>query len=493
MDNSYNLADEAWIPVADVGKVSLMQIFKNEQYRSLGGSPVQKISVMKLLLAVAQAACTPVDEDEWCKLGAQGLAKRCEEYLNKWRESLYLYGDKPFLQMPKIAAAKMQDYAAVQPEVSSGNTTVLSQVQVESKLDDADKSLLLLGLMNFALGGKKTDNSVTLTPGYVGKRNEKGKPSSSKPGPSVAFFGLLHTFLTGQTLQQTIWLNLLTSHQINQNKSFEQGLGIAPWEQMPEGEDCLVAKKLKQSVMGRLIAINRFCLLTPQGLHYSEGIAHFNYKEGMIDPSAAVNFAAKEPKALWTDPEKRPWRELTALLGFFEQGNTQGFKSWQVSSCLDRTRDAVDDFALWSGGLRISNNAGEQFPSGSDDFVESTVWLKSNMLGANWFAQLKIEMSALDELSKTLYGCVCRFYKEQRTDGTKHAAQATHVFWQFCERHFQELVNECDATVESKENRVKLHRRFANYLDQSYSQFCAKETSRQLDAWAKCRPNHSKY
>jgi len=427
------------------------------------------------------------------ELGSDGVAEKCMAYLGKWHSAFYLYGEQPFLQMPAIGLAKIQEYAAVQPEVASGNTTILGQTQVHRQLSDADKALLLLTLMGFALSGKKTDNSVVLTPGYSGKRNDKGKPSSSKPGSSVAHLGLLHTALIGRSVQSSVWLNLFSADEVSKNQTFSAGIGIAPWERMPTGEDCSVARELKQTVMGRLIPLNRFCLLVDQGLHYSEGINHHGYKDGMADPSVAVNTAGKEPKALWTDPEKRPWRELTSLLGFFEQGNTQGFKSWQISACLDRTRGAVPDFALWSGGLRVSSNAGEQYASGNDDFVESIVWLSSEMLGETWFAQLKLEMISLDELAKALYGCVSRFYKEQLTDGSAQAAQATNQFWQFCERHFQDLVNTCDASCTSKAKRFKLRRQFAYYLERSYDHFCAKETSRQLDAWAKCRPNLNKY
>ena len=42
MDNRFNLIDEPWIPVADVGRVSLAQMFGNPDYRALGGNPVQK-------------------------------------------------------------------------------------------------------------------------------------------------------------------------------------------------------------------------------------------------------------------------------------------------------------------------------------------------------------------------------------------------------------------------------------------------------------------
>ncbi len=79
MENFYNLVDEQWIPVADQGRVSLRQIFTQSAYRSLGGNPVQKIALIKVLLAIAQAAATPDDEQSWRAMGAERLAARCLE------------------------------------------------------------------------------------------------------------------------------------------------------------------------------------------------------------------------------------------------------------------------------------------------------------------------------------------------------------------------------------------------------------------------------
>ncbi|WP_292979491.1 type I-E CRISPR-associated protein Cse1/CasA [Nitrosomonas sp.] len=105
MESSFNLIDEPWIPVADYERVSLRDIFSRSEYQSLGGNPVQKIAVFKLLLAIAQAAATPADEKEWREQGAQGMAEKCLAYLDKWHDRFFLYGEKPFLQMPAIAAA----------------------------------------------------------------------------------------------------------------------------------------------------------------------------------------------------------------------------------------------------------------------------------------------------------------------------------------------------------------------------------------------------
>jgi CRISPR system Cascade subunit CasA len=86
IENRFNLVDEPWIPVAEAGRVSLRQIFTHPEYRSLGGNAVQKISLMKLLLAIAQAAATPADGNGWRTLGTAGLCQRCLAYLERWHD-----------------------------------------------------------------------------------------------------------------------------------------------------------------------------------------------------------------------------------------------------------------------------------------------------------------------------------------------------------------------------------------------------------------------
>ena len=85
---SYNLLDEHWIPVAGHEPVSLQAIFSDESLRHLGGNPVEKISVMNLLLAISQAACTPDNEEEWRQLGAdlKKFGERCLSYLRSRRD-----------------------------------------------------------------------------------------------------------------------------------------------------------------------------------------------------------------------------------------------------------------------------------------------------------------------------------------------------------------------------------------------------------------------
>lgn len=488
MDNRFNLIDEPWIPVADHGRIGLKDLFTHPEYRALGGNPVQKVAILKLLQAIAQAATTPASLAEWQELGWQGMADRVCSYLSIWHDRFYLYGARPFLQMPAIASAAIKSFGTVLPDVATGNTTVLTQSQAEKPLDDGEKALLLLTQMGFALGGKKTDNSVVLTPGYRGKSNDKGKPSTGRPGPSVAYMGLLHNYCLGASLLESVWLNLFTRDEIVDLDMYPYGLGTPPWEQMPEGEHCDVAKQLKGSLIGRLVPLCRFCLLAGDGLHYSEGIAHGSHKEGIFDPSIAVDANGKELKVRWADPERRPWRELTGLLGFIVQGG-KVFDCIQLRLALPKAARHKRPFAIWSAGLRVSSNAGEQYASGSDDMVESVSWLSPDDLGEIWFSHFQTEMNQLDGLARTLYGCVMGYYKALLTDGEPLAKQASHIFWQLCERQSQALIDGCD----DPSVRQQLRRQFARYATQVFDQFCANQTARQIEAWARTKPNFSAY
>ncbi len=503
MENRFNLIDEPWIPVADVGRVSLKDIFSNPSLRALGGNPVQKIALTKLLLAIAQAAATPQDNDEWKAMGWQGMADKCLSYLSKWHDRFYLYGDQPFLQMPAISSAEVKSLGVLSPEISTGNTTVLTQSQKEPNVSDADKAITIIVQMGFGLSGKKTDNSIVLTAGYRGKQNDKGKAASGKAGVSVGHMGLLHSFWLGDSVVHSVWLNLFTHDDISESVMFPT-LGVAPWENMPIGEDDEIARALKESLIGRLMPLGKFCLLAENGIHYTDGIAHAGYLEGKADPTASVDFSQKKPKALWVNPSKRPWRELTSLLQFIEQGKAGGFETPQLKQTLKRVSRSAEQFAIWSGGLRVSSNAGEQYASGTDDYVQSEVWLHSSLLGGIFLEQLKLEMAQLEAIQKQLWAAVVRYFR-QLSDIDKsgsgkaqpfvanQAEKATSSFWQLCERQSQALIDACDSTEEAKLQRLQLRKTFISYAAQIFDQLCPNNSARQMDAWAQARPNFSKY
>lgn len=494
MENRYNLIDEPWIKVSEVGLVSLRDLFGPNHYCSLAGSPIQKVSVTKLLLAIAQSACTPEDDEAWAHLGPEGLAQRCLSYLDQCHDRFYLYGARPFLQMPEVKSAAVKSYGTVLPEISTGNTTVLTQSQVEKPLTDADKAMLIVVTTGYALGGKKVSQMV-LTPEY------KGKTSSAKPGTFVGSSGYLHTFLQGHNLQETLWMNLFTRTQIHDMSHFyPQGLGVAPWENRPSGENCPVAISLKESLMGRLTPLSRFCLLAENGLHYVEGIHHPDHTGGGIDPSVSSrNVGKTNAEALLTDPHKRPWRMLSSMLAFLQEKQEKSMDCLNLRLNIGRSANhgSISEIGIWSGGLRVSNKSGEQFPAGTDDFLESLIWLNRHWVNGEgdvqWFLRFQTEIKALEKLSGIVRDATSLYFDHQRAGkkAAKKAAkaiagQAVALFWERCNHLYLELIDACSSTDE--EIMYALRKKFARFAENAYDAHCPRDTARQIDAWAASSP-----
>lgn len=517
MENRFNLIDEPWIPIADYGRASLKEVFSNKNFQSLGGNPIQKIAVFKLLLAIAQAAATPENETQWQALGADGLAQKCLAYLDNWYDRFYLYGEKPFLQMPQVVksieertktwlgkAKTAGAKSAVEltgmpkpfgsgfyPDLPSENNTFLSHTLQERKLDEAEQALFLIGLMNFAFGGKRVEADLTSLGG-----NKLGNRHTAKAGPSIGgHWGYLHSFVLGESLFESIWLNLLTKKIIEQRPVWS-GLGKAPWESMPESESCERAKEYSTSYMSALVALSRFVFFSDNGIYYLEGISYPNTKDGWFEPSIFLDNSGKDIKVKYVDPEKRPWRELQALLSL----KNNNMECMAVRMGLERAHH-IKLACVWSAGLRVSPSMGDQSVKQSDDFVESSVWLDPSVLDEIAIDVLRNEMEGIESLGSQLKIKVINYLKEFEPKKNSKpnpkwgeiANNATNLFWQLCERDFQTLVDNCESDSESNQARQKLRRKFASYQRQAYDHYCPNETARQIDAWAHNLPNHSKY
>ena len=480
-EQRYNLIEEQWIPVSGYGRVSLRDIFSREDLSALKGSPLEKIALLKFLQAIAQAAHTPSTTDEWLALGKDTLAQECLAYLDKWHESFWLYGPDPFLQMPAVSKAKKLPCAALQPDIASGNNTLLFHSQIARPLDDGQKALLLLVNQSCCFGGKKPDNTIILTPGVEKK--------AAKNGPALCSKGLLHSFLVGNNIQETIWLNLLTRENIATERLYEEGIGIPPWEKMPAGEADDVARSLCRSLMGRLIPMSRFNLLDGDSVHCVEGIQHPDYLHGIVDPSVTGDRSSKKTVMIWADPNKRPWRHLPALLSFLTHDETSQMRCLQLYWCIPRIRlTSLQTVTVWSGGIRLSNNAGEYFLSGQDDFVESEISFPVSIFereGEDWYLAFSKTMKDIDKLDKILYISVSSYYKNEKSSTYKeHADKASLLFWQMAESQLKNIINFCT----DKEERDSILSILREYVSECYSLFCPNETARQLQLWANNRP-----
>ena len=174
--NSFNLIDEKWIPTVDKGLVSLKQVFSDREIKQLGGSVIEKLSIFKLLLAIAQSAYTPKDDLDWRNYSKKNFVSKVNSYLDKWHDNFFLYSDEnPFLQFPILSSFKteLKSFSTVLPQVASGNNVLTLESEIAFDLSDADKARMIVAQMNFAFGGKQTDNSFSLSENYVKSKSGK--------------------------------------------------------------------------------------------------------------------------------------------------------------------------------------------------------------------------------------------------------------------------------------------------------------------------------
>lgn len=496
---SYSLLTEAWVPADDGRLLSLNDIFTDAAIAGIGGRPTEHVAIFKFLLAIAQSACTPADEKEWAELTPSILAERCLNYLSKWSDRFDLYGEHPFMQMPQVRELILANSAndpkstakplgTIMPEIAEGNTSVTSHGQIYRKLTDAEKALLLLTNMNFVLGGKQVVNSVVLTPGYT------GKSVTGKSGPAVGARGFLHSFIEAQSVLETLLYNLWTHERLGSQENREiypAGLGHSAWERMPEGEDSEDARAFKNSLMGHLVPLPVFCLIEGDEIYFTEGIPYGTMKDGSFEPTVSYDRSGKNVAAKNADPEKRPWREIGALLIPSSKGHFRNIQLEVFSGHLARIKENPETVVrYWAGGLSVTNNIGEIGVKGTDDFVESMFEIQVKNFDERWYAVFLKQLGLIDGISKQLYACVKAYNADLKQIDAKIPERASNIFWFRSESLAQQLIDACDIDDmdESEKVLVRLHKKFFGIACRIYDEMCPSDSVRQLQAWAGHHP-----
>ena len=481
MGKSFCLVDEKWIPIVGRGKVSLIDVFTDKTIVDIDGNPVQKISLIKFFIAIAYAACDLKTEHDWECLGVDGLSERVTIYLKKHRDDFYLFGDKPFLQISDIAlkdgAKQSKLYYDFVPDLASENDTILRELQKGKTFTDSDKALFIITLMNYALGGKRVMKIEPLTPGFK-------KSSSAKAGPSIGgFYGYLQTMIIGRSLIETIWLNMITDEDLDKFPYIKFRKILPPWEKMPTGEDDDRAKEIKFSIFAWLISLSRFVLLDNDSIYYAEGIQYPSVADGYEEPFIVFN--REKRKCVYADPSKKPWRELPALLMAAFRNNPE----WTcpiIYLYFERARRNVPEFGIWSGGLRVSANSGDQNVKRSDDYVESSILISSEAAGQPFYDFLCDMISRLSDIEKRLRIAVSGYYKDLGYDNSpsyEFAARAANEFWQLVDGYKDELLN-C-SEEQSIEGRHLFFKKIWSCLIRVYEQWCPADSPRQIAVFVK--------
>lgn len=179
MKADFNLVDDGWIKLSGVqDPVSLRQIFDMTDPPELAGTPIQKMIVFRLLLAIVQVACPLEDEDDYLDLSVEEMKAQVRTYLEQKKACFYLLdADRPFLQHPGVKvldAKKLLPLAAFLPGVCSGNATLLFDNNCQpASISDSDRVYALLSVVTFGMGGKKPDKALVFSKGLVKKARRR--------------------------------------------------------------------------------------------------------------------------------------------------------------------------------------------------------------------------------------------------------------------------------------------------------------------------------
>lgn len=484
MFKSLNLVRDPWVKLVDGSIVSLHDLFSAEEPPELAGTPIQRLIVFRLLLAITYQACHLEMEDDYEDLTVVGLRKKVLVYLEDHQNQFELLDpETPFLQHPGLTtqnAKKVFPLEAFMPGVCYGNATVLfSSNEMTHSLSQSDVVYALLQVVTFGLGGKKPEKEVVFAEGYTKK--------SAPPSPALGR-GWLHTFALGKNIFESLRLNLFSEELFDDRTlSFlTHRVGVAPWENMPTKEVGDEAKAYASSLMGWLVPISRFCRITEQGLLMTSGIVYPKIDTGICDLSVSTKETGAGAKtritALRAQTKMAPWRQLDAVLAFFSNADKQiGCRALQLI-LAKRPRGMAE---IWCVGMQVSEQSGEQYFSGSDDFVESVFKVKPELLNQVFLVKYVDQLERIERVRKALYVCVKKYYDSLNANelSSKMSSKAQEVFWLNCAPLGIRIV-EAYATGQE----LDVEKNLWEVAIGVYKQVCPKVGAKQLMAYERCRP-----
>ena len=474
-ERRYNLIREKWIPIEGAGKASLYEVFRYGFKGRIGGNPIQKISLYKLLLAIAQDAVVFETEEELRSFGVERFGVLCQKYLENCEDCFWLYGDNPFLQYPELEERDVKInpiFCRYIPDLSADNDTIIRETQTDPPVDDGDKALFVLTLMSYAMGGKRVADPKTFLEN-IGTRSKSAKAAPSMGGGMIA--GYQQSLFICDSILETVYLNSFTKEEINSTKYLMEGI-LPPWRKRPSLEDSRYNEQYKKSVYAWYLAMARAVLLVEGGIKYGEGLSYIG---DWFEP-----FVSREEKGfLVVDTRRKTWRSLPSLLSGAYAQKDDGKGCYALKAHLVRIRQYCKQFEIWSGGLRVRGNSGDQSIKGNDDFVESSVSFDGGLFGDESFALLCDVIKEADSMEYNLKKSVDLYYKSLEISGGRGYI-ASVQYLQILDSIGQDIVDSSVSIDSVSEMKKKM---FLLLLD-VYDNHCRRETSRQILAWAKFRP-----
>ena len=510
-----NVAFDQWIPVVTTtGERKLASLCtvltEGDKFVDLAVRPHERVALMRLFICVAHAALYgPKDYIEWCETPKR-LPDAAQQYLKKWKESFELFHSvKPWLQVAELSKVKgvnksqshIEDWARVSKLnfsfATGSNSTIFDHDAMnEERIIGLTETLLsMLTFQCFSVGGLIGQiywNGIRC--GELANPKKENGPVKSSDGPCVPA-SMIHAFLRGKNLKETICLNMTTHNEIH--SSYGKGaIGRPVWEMIPKSLDnSAEVENATKTYVGRLVPMTRLIRLHNSGerMLLGDGLIYPSYINGFpAEPTATIIIKQKDKKeeraVLSYRPDKAFWRELAAVVVKRKAEGSGGPLS--LRNIQDGENCDLIVAALARDKATIVDTA------------ESVFHIPSQLLSYNGMASYESEVKKAESLAGRL-GWAVETYRREMDHGwegklkaagpskgklkAKLYSIATTHYWTTVENNLQLLLTHIkaigkDDAIPTREGWRKML--FVSACD-AYRIACGQETPRQMRAFAK--------
>ncbi|MCX6924944.1 MAG: type I-E CRISPR-associated protein Cse1/CasA [Verrucomicrobia bacterium] len=321
-----NLATDPWIPVVrtdgQIGNMSLEQAFdQGQSVRDLDVRPHERIALMRLLLAIAHAGLDGPDDDNGWRRCREELRGAALAHLSKHRVAFQLLGEGARFGQLFSGTNHSPKPNATHPMWASKLDLLLSTGQKATAFDNAAGSLRAFtppALARMLLAYQAC--SPLVGGAYKGR------------SPCVER-NMLHTFLCGENLLETIWLNLLDGALVERQFG-AQHWGTPVWLAMPQSPaDELAIQNATTTYLGRLVPLPRAIWLGEDGrtIGLKNGLKYPAWVGEPPEPSATLlaGKSKRERRVFGIRLDRALWRDLPALAVKRRSDGPGGALAWQ--------------------------------------------------------------------------------------------------------------------------------------------------------------------
>lgn len=339
MSISFNLIDEAWIPIIAEGdflEVSLREMLaRAADLREIScETAIQSTAILPLALAILHRVFGPVDFDAWHALWQAGAfdMERLDAYFTSWRERFDLFhAQRPFLQMPDARVDPKSLIHLIHP---MGNTGTLFShasdgARIEFSAAEAARNLLAARCFRTAGLGPSID-----------RRRVSFSDSTFARG--VIFWA------RGETLFETLLLNLV--QYPDEQTMRHTGRDAPAWEM----DNPFEQRESPYGYLDYLTWSNNRVQLIPEASGDSVVV-----REAVVVPVINLGPHVKSPQRRYVQREKKG--EISYSFLYFNADKAL----WRnYDSLLKRETDKVFPPAVveWLAGLKESDCLDSGYP-----------------------------------------------------------------------------------------------------------------------------------